>query len=172
MGVSYITDESIFDLLQGLPDGIEWEIFHKFTMNKLSLNLTSSTLVSSSTTASMSPPSSFTFTNASKLLLEKANAIVGCCKLAGLGLEYVNVAVKLGKTNPSTGVWIHKNNPSSVHCTNPPCNGKSQAETVKTGSTPELSLEHPEISVRWDLASATQRGVLCPCQVFVPDFKM
>ena len=41
---------------------------------------------------------------------------------------------------------------------------------VKTGSTLELSPERPEISVRWDLASATRRGVLHPCQVFVPDF--
>ena len=128
MGVSYITDKSVFDLLQGLPDGIEWEIFHEFTMNKLSLNSTSSTLVSSSTTSSSmsppSPPSSFTFADASKLLLEKANAIVGHCKLAGPGSKYVNVAVKLGKTNPLMGVQIHKNNPSGIHCTNPPCNGK------------------------------------------------
>ena len=36
---------------------------------------------------------------------------------------------------------------------------------VKTRSTLELTLEYPEISVRWDLASVTQRGVLCPCQV-------
>ena len=43
---------------------------------------------------------------------------------------------------------------------------------VKTGSTPELSLEHPEISVRWDLASVTRRGALRPCQVFVLDFRM
>ena len=43
---------------------------------------------------------------------------------------------------------------------------------VKTRSTPELSLECPEISVRWNLASATRRGVLHPCQVFVPDFRM
>ena len=44
--------------------------------------------------------------------------------------------------------------------------------TVKTGSTPELSPERPEISVRRDLASATRRGALRPCQVFVPDFRM
>ena len=44
--------------------------------------------------------------------------------------------------------------------------------TVKTGSTLELSPERPEISVRWDLASATWRGALRPCQVFVPDFRM
>ena len=42
--------------------------------------------------------------------------------------------------------------------------------TVKTGSTLELSPERPEISVRWDLASATRRGALHPCQVFVLDF--
>ena len=32
--------------------------------------------------------------------------------------------------------------------------------TVKTRSTLELSLEHLENSVRWDLASVTWRGVL------------
>ena len=45
-----------------------------------------------------------------------------------------------------------------------------QLQPVKTRSTPELSPERPEISVRRDLASATQRGALRPCQVFVPDF--
>ena len=43
---------------------------------------------------------------------------------------------------------------------------------VKTGSTLELSPERPEISVRQDLASATRRGALHPCQVFVPNFGM
>ena len=41
-----------------------------------------------------------------------------------------------------------------------------------TGSTSALSPKHPEINVRWNLASATWRGVLHPCQVFVPDFGM
>ena len=47
-----------------------------------------------------------------------------------------------------------------------------QYQVVKTRSTPELSLECPEISFRWDLASVTQREALCPCQVFVLDFRM
>ena len=42
---------------------------------------------------------------------------------------------------------------------------------VKTRSTPELFPECLEISVRQDLASATQRGALRPCQVFVLDFR-
>ena len=50
------------------------------------------------------------------------------------------------------------------------CQVRKQGEAVKTGSTPELSPERPEISVRQNLASATQRGALRPCQVFVPDF--
>ena len=41
---------------------------------------------------------------------------------------------------------------------------------VKTGSTLELSPECLEISYRWDLASATWKGVLHPCQVFVLAF--
>ena len=45
-------------------------------------------------------------------------------------------------------------------------------DSVKTRSTPELSPECLEISVRWDLASVTRRGALHPCQVFVPDFGM
>ena len=37
--------------------------------------------------------------------------------------------------------------------------------TVKTNSTSELSLKHPKSSIRKDLASAAQRGALCPRQV-------
>ena len=121
--VSYTTEESVFDLLQGLPDRVDWEIFCKLMLSKLSLNpsLSSPSPGSSTTT--------FSFSDASKLLLKKANAIVGQCKLAGPGLEYVNAAVKSRKTNPTTGVHIHKNNPSSVCCVNPLCTGKSWAKT-------------------------------------------
>ena len=33
MGITYSNDEAIFDLLQGLPDRVEWQIFKEFTMN-------------------------------------------------------------------------------------------------------------------------------------------
>ncbi|KAF8548226.1 hypothetical protein OG21DRAFT_1516525, partial [Imleria badia] len=42
MEVSYTTEEFIFNLLQGLPDRVEWEIFHELTLSKLLLNSTSS----------------------------------------------------------------------------------------------------------------------------------
>ena len=49
-------------------------------------------------------------------------------------------------------------------CLEASCHNWSQAnDTVKTGSTLELSPECPEISVRQDLASATQRGTHHPC---------
>ena len=33
MGITYSNDEAIFDLLQGLLDGVEWQIFKEFMMN-------------------------------------------------------------------------------------------------------------------------------------------
>ena len=51
--------------------------------------------------------------------------------------------------------------PSTLSINHPPL----VHSTVKTRSTPELSLECPEISVRQDLASVTWREVLHPCQV-------
>ena len=120
MGVTYTTEESIFDLLQGLPQGIEWDIFRELTMNKLSVSSTTN----SSTT---SPSLVFTFNDATKLLSEKANSIVGQCKLAGPGSEYANAVI--GKANPTTAIRIHKNNPQGIKCANPACAGKPRAET-------------------------------------------
>ena len=88
MGVTYIHEESIFDLLQGLPQGIKWEIFCEFSLNKLS-NESLSSIGSSST----SPTSTFMFKDIVKALLEKANAIMGHHKLSGPGSEYASPAI-------------------------------------------------------------------------------
>ena len=120
MGITYTTEESIFDLLQGLPQGVEWDIFRELTMNKLTMSLTTP----ASTT---SPPLVFTFNDATKLLSKKANSIVGRRNLAGPSSEYANVAI--GKVNPSTAIRIHKNNPQGIRCTNPACAGKTRADT-------------------------------------------
>lgn len=120
MGVTYTGEESIFDLLQGLPQVVEWEIFHKLTMNKLSLSS-----IATTSTGSTSSSNPFTFDNAIKLLSEKANAIIGRRKLEGPGSGYANIAIR--KTNPSTGIHMHKNNPNGVSCTNSACIGKLRA---------------------------------------------
>ena len=80
------------------------------------------------------PPvsASFTFEDAIKLLIDKANAIVGRQKLAGPGSEYVNGAIGgrgKGKVNPAMGICIHKNNPEGIRCTNKCCVAKSYTET-------------------------------------------
>lgn len=100
MEVNYSNDESIFDLLQDLPAGIEWEIFNKFTMNHISSSITSWT----------STP--LTFDDVTKLFTEKANTIVGKRKLAGPCSEYTNITVIQSagmnlRINPVTGLWVH-----------------------------------------------------------------
>ncbi|KAG8218608.1 hypothetical protein J3R82DRAFT_4265, partial [Butyriboletus roseoflavus] len=47
MGMTYMSKESIFDLLQGLLEGVEWDIFHELTFGKLSLPPTSSSISTS-----------------------------------------------------------------------------------------------------------------------------
>lgn len=128
MGVKYTMEESIFDILQGLPDGVEWQIFRELTLNKLLI----SNSVTLSSTSSPLTSVSFTFKDAIKLLLDKANAIIRRRKLAGPGSEYANAAVGgrgEGKVNPTTGIRIHKNNPEGVKCTNECCVRKPHAET-------------------------------------------
>lgn len=63
MGITYTTEKSIFDLLQGLPQGVKWDIFRELTMNKLSA---SSTIPNSTTTTL--PLTFFTFNDTTKLL--------------------------------------------------------------------------------------------------------
>lgn len=79
MGITYTTKESIFNLLQGLPQGVEWDIFRELTMNKLTMSLTTP----ASTTSSLLV---FTFNDTMKLLSEKANSMVGQHNLAGPSL--------------------------------------------------------------------------------------
>ena len=126
MGVSYSNDEAIFDLLQGLPDGVEWQIFKEFTLNRMSTSL-------ATTPASTTSPAPLTFDDVAKLFTEKANAIIRRRKLAGPGSEYVNIAVVQGvrsniKINPATGLRMHRNNPMGVKCTNPLCTNLPRAD--------------------------------------------
>lgn len=94
MGVNYSNNEAIFDLLQGLPDGIEWQIFKEFTMNRMSTSSTSTTSTTTTTPGTRSTP--LTFDDVAKLFTEKANTIIGRRKLAGPGSEYTNIAVVQG----------------------------------------------------------------------------
>ena len=121
MGVNYSNNESIFNLLQGLPAGVEWEIFKEFTMNRMSTSATSTTSATSSLTSTP-----LTFNDVVKLFTEKANTIVRRRKLAGPGSEYANIAVIQDagvnlRINPVTGLWMHHNNPKGVKCTNVLC---------------------------------------------------
>ncbi|KAI9463820.1 hypothetical protein HD554DRAFT_2282646, partial [Boletus coccyginus] len=111
MGISYSNKESIFDLLQGLPEAIEWQIFREFTMNWM----TSTT----STTTTTTTPAPLTFEDVVKLFMEKANAIVRKQKLAGPGSEFANAAI--------TPLPTSKIN-AGVKCTNPLCEGFPHAE--------------------------------------------
>ena len=126
MRVSYSNDEAIFDLLQGLPDGVEWQIFKEFTLNHMSTSL-------ATTPASTTSPAPLNFDDIAKLFTEKANIIIGRRKLAGLGSKYVNIAVIQGtgsniKINPATGLRMHCNNPMGVKDMNPLCTNLPRAD--------------------------------------------
>ena len=73
------------------------------------------------------------FKDVIKVLLEKVNAIVGRRKLSGPDSEYASPAIShkggTTKVDPSTGICVHRNNPSGICCTNEACVGKSRAET-------------------------------------------
>lgn len=71
MGVSYSNEEAIFYLLQGLPDGIEWQICKEFTMKHMSTPSTTTP------TTTMSAPASFTCDDVTKSFSKKANTIIG-----------------------------------------------------------------------------------------------
>ena len=86
-----------------------------------------------SSTSTTSAPPKLSFNEIAKSFTEKANAIVGKRKLAGPGLEYVNIAIipatshthvhiqGPAKINPVMGLKMHQNNPQGVKCTNPIC---------------------------------------------------
>ncbi|KIK81071.1 hypothetical protein PAXRUDRAFT_15437 [Paxillus rubicundulus Ve08.2h10] len=147
MGVTYSEDEAVFDLLQGLPKTVDWQIFCEITMSRIvnsssvaAMTITSSVFTiptDSSSTAIPTPSASamgiaptvlFSVTNFSKvakLFIEKANSIIGKRKLSGPGSEYVHAAIgKQGSTNSSMGLCKHKHNPKGVKCTNAACEGE------------------------------------------------
>ena len=128
MGITYSNDKAIFDLLQGHPEGIEWQIFKEFTMNGMSISSSSTTA-----TSTTMPSTSLTFDDVAKLFTEKANAIIGRRKLAGPGSEFANIVVVQGaglniKINPVTGLRMHCNNPKGIKCTNTLCANLPRAD--------------------------------------------
>lgn len=90
MGVNHSNNELIFDLLQGLPDSIEWQIFKEFTMNHMSTTSSSTSTTSATTPLTLTP---LAFNDVAKFFIEKVNAIVGRRKLADPGSEYANIVV-------------------------------------------------------------------------------
>ncbi|KAN0086055.1 hypothetical protein V8E55_007189 [Tylopilus felleus] len=75
MGVTYSNDETTFNLLQGLPDIIKWQIFKEFTMNCMSSTISTTTPTTTSSTAS-STLMPLAFDDMAKQFTEKANVIV------------------------------------------------------------------------------------------------
>ena len=72
MGITYSNNEAIFDLLQDLPDGIKWQIFKEFMMNRMSVSSSSTTATSTTT-----PSTPLTFNDVTKLFMKKVNTIIG-----------------------------------------------------------------------------------------------
>jgi hypothetical protein len=127
MTVTFTDEESIFMLLNGLPDTPQWVVFRSLTMN----------------TYKIAPSSSSTLTASPKLeevatsFTEEANCQSGKLKLqVRPGSKYANAAANFSHqpadqrtVNPATGVWIHKHNPKGVPYENPVCNGLPRSLT-------------------------------------------
>ncbi|KAG2739542.1 hypothetical protein P692DRAFT_20881716, partial [Suillus brevipes Sb2] len=125
MAVLVTDDKMVFLLLHRLPLTPEWLIFKHMTMNLYS----SPPAPSSSTTPA---PSKMTFASIVTSLSEEANRLRGELKLNGPGSEYANATSfkpQEGKTNPKTGIRIHKYNPKGVCCDNPICTGLPRSLT-------------------------------------------
>lgn len=94
------------------------------------MNLYSSPPATSSSTTPA--PSKMTFASIVTSLSEEANRLRGELKLNGPGSEYANATSfkpQEGKTNPKTGIRIHKYNPKGVCCDNPVCTGLPRSLT-------------------------------------------
>ncbi|KAF8452877.1 hypothetical protein L210DRAFT_3519865 [Boletus edulis BED1] len=130
MGVIYSNDEAIFDLLQGLPDTIKWQIFKELTLDRLSGVTTTS---ANTSTFSLSPGTgiatsasqSLTFDSVAKLLAAKAHAIVGKRNLTAPRLERASAAIvqstETRRIHSATGPHTHRNNAKGIRCTSCRC---------------------------------------------------
>lgn len=129
MSVTFTNEESIFMLLNGLPDTPQWVVFRSLTMNAYKIS------PSSSSTTTTSPK--LTFEEVATSFTEEANRQKGKLKLQACpGSEYANAAGNFSQrpadqraVNPATGVQIHKHNPKGVPCENPVCNGLPRSLT-------------------------------------------
>jgi hypothetical protein len=120
MGVTFINEESIWMLLNGLPETPQWVVFRSLTMAHYK------TSPSSVTTTSPSSPR-LTFEEVVTSFTEEANRQRGQqCLGARPGSEYANttsIPSNERRTNPTTGIQIHKHNTKGVACKNPACSG-------------------------------------------------
>jgi hypothetical protein len=158
MGDFYPDLHAIFDLLEGLPSGVEWEVYRVMTTKQVADSMysvqiqvvtppaSSSSSTSPSTTAQGAAPSipgsvclsGISFETIITSLTEHAHSIAGRRRLARPGSEYANAAVFGGskdgvKTNPTTGVRIHPKNPKGIRCVNISCADKPRADTHDIG---------------------------------------
>lgn len=114
-------------LLNGLPETPQWVVFHSLTMAHYKAPSSSA-----STTSSPAAPT-LTFEEVVTSFTEEANRQRGQQRLgARPGSEYANatsIPSTERRTNPTTGIRIHKHNPKGVTCDNPACSGLPRSLT-------------------------------------------
>jgi hypothetical protein len=123
MQVTFTDEESIWMLLNGLPETPQWVVFRSLTIGLYKAP-------STSTSAVASPK--ITFEEVATSFSEEANRQRGQQRIARPGSEYANAATVPSferRINPTTGVRIHKNNPKGVPCENPVCSGLPRSLT-------------------------------------------
>ncbi|KIK96478.1 hypothetical protein PAXRUDRAFT_138349 [Paxillus rubicundulus Ve08.2h10] len=129
MGANFSEEESVFQLLTGLPLSSEWRMFKSLLEQQLhdaySGTVITSTLGAGNSISATFQHNAMTFDSCSTRICGEASRQLNKKALTGPGLEYANVAsagaVVSGETNPITGLQKHPKNPQGIFCMTPVC---------------------------------------------------
>ncbi|KIK95568.1 hypothetical protein PAXRUDRAFT_125410, partial [Paxillus rubicundulus Ve08.2h10] len=129
MGTNFSKEESIFQLLTGLPQSPEWRMF-KSQIEQCLHDAYSETVITSALNNGSSISATFqhnlmTFESCSTWICGEVSCQINEKALAGPGSEYAHMA-STGSSVPAnvntiTGLWKHPKNPQGIFCTTPVC---------------------------------------------------
>ncbi|KIK90654.1 hypothetical protein PAXRUDRAFT_151449 [Paxillus rubicundulus Ve08.2h10] len=127
MGTNFSEEESVFQLLTGLPQSFEWRMF-KSQLEQWLHDAYSGTIITSALNSGGSISVTFqhnpmTFKSCLMCICGKASCQLNEKNLTGPGSEYAHMATTSTSvdTDPITGLWKHPKNPQGIFCTTPIC---------------------------------------------------
>ncbi|KAF9227041.1 hypothetical protein BS17DRAFT_860915 [Gyrodon lividus] len=136
MGANFSKEESVFQLLTGLPLSSEWRLF-KLQIEQHLHDADSRTVITSALGARASISTTFqhnamTFNSCSTRICGEASCQLNKKALNGPGSEYAHMAsmgaIISSKTNPITGLCKHAKNPQGIFCTTPICSANHHGD--------------------------------------------